>query len=438
MAETFAGVWLVARWICTALAGCIIFRKAGRAGWKSLVPIYSGIIYYEMVWEKEFYYVYLLGAFACAVIVQLAYATPLAVFIIFAVIAASAVVIRAVFCYRLAAGFGKGFLYAAGLFLFEPVFKVLLAAGACEFVKKEETGEKAETQSNTALRKRVGACVCLALIAGYAANIYVQCTGYVWITEKNFPDKNFRHYLRSQLYGRDLKLSDSEIDTLTVIECNEYGITTLEGIELLPKLGVIECAGNELTSLDLSRNGFVRYLDCTDNDIEELKLSKSGLLGALLCAENRISELELGSYLYLSELDCRDNRLTSLDVRGNHFVTTVFFSGNSILHFTGWDGKRDHIEVEYDRQICEVPVTYDEESGTYKSAEEVLDISATVQGAGVTFDSENGQLTVEDPANCEATFQVDGNLWEDRDGNTTLFSGELHFVEAEQAEENGE
>lgn len=436
MAEIFTGVWFAAQWLCSAFAGWIIFRKAGIAGWKSIVPLYSGILYYGLVWEKGFYCLYLFGVFVCVMTVRFAYTIPLVLLIVFAAISIAAGVIRAVFCYKLAKGFGKGLLYAAGLFLLEPVFKVLLAAGACEFENGDTSQGQAEAKRGAAYRKLAGAGVCLALALGYAANIYVQCTCYVWITEDNFPDKNFRSYLRSQPYGSDLKLSDSEIGQILYIECNECGITTLEGIELLPKVIMLECAGNELTTLDLSRNGFVKYLDCTDNDIEELKLSRSGWLRSLLCSGNRVSELELGCYADLYELDCRDNNLTSLDMRANEWTETLLCSGNSILRFRAWDRKSDKVfrELESDGQVCEVPVVYDEESGVYKSAEGIMDPLTEVKGEGVTFDSENGQLTVEDPQKCEAKFRVKGSLRRTVEEDSFLISGELHFVEADPAE----
>lgn len=62
MAEIYGYIWFSIQWLCSAVSGYFIFKKAGQEGWKSLVPLCGGAICYLLVWEPGYYFVYVILA----------------------------------------------------------------------------------------------------------------------------------------------------------------------------------------------------------------------------------------------------------------------------------------------------------------------------------------------------------------------------------------
>ena len=87
------------------------------------------------------------------------------------------------------------------------------------------------------------------------------------IDEKNFPDQNLRNYLLAQNYGKDSKLTPTEIADITRLYLQGMGIAELKGIELLKKLTYLNCSRNLLTTLDLSHNQLLTDVYCQLNQI---------------------------------------------------------------------------------------------------------------------------------------------------------------------------
>lgn len=76
----------------------------------------------------------------------------------------------------------------------------------------------------------------------------------VAIDETNFPDANFRAFVKLYDIDRDEYLSEAEIAAVTNINCSSKSIASLKGIEYFTALQNLYCYSNQLTSLDLSNN----------------------------------------------------------------------------------------------------------------------------------------------------------------------------------------
>ena len=101
------------------------------------------------------------------------------------------------------------------------------------------------------------------------------------IDEEHFPDDTFRGYIGAQFdTDGDNALSTDEIAEATYISVEWNSISSLEGIEYLTELTSLYCAGNDLTTLDLSFNTKLTILDCSNNNIDELYLD-GGIARAL-------------------------------------------------------------------------------------------------------------------------------------------------------------
>ena len=87
--------------------------------------------------------------------------------------------------------------------------------------------------------------------------------GEIALSAENFPDDNFRDYLR-ETFDID---GDGIINSADVIEidCSGRGIQSLKGIELFTELEKLNCANNQLTELDTTKNTKLTEVDCSGN-----------------------------------------------------------------------------------------------------------------------------------------------------------------------------
>ena len=71
-------------------------------------------------------------------------------------------------------------------------------------------------------------------------------------------------------------LSVTEILAVTVINVSNRGIATLDGIEYFTALTSLDCGGNNLTALDVSKNTALSVLHADGQTLEGVKLSRQG------------------------------------------------------------------------------------------------------------------------------------------------------------------
>ena len=112
--------------------------------------------------------------------------------------------------------------------------------------------------------------------------------GSVVINEENFPDEKFRNYLLKESYGKDGVITDYEIAGIKRIGVSQSGIKSLKGIEFFTALKTLSCYGNQLTSLNVSKNTKLELLYCYNNQLTFLDLSKNTALISLHCYVNQI------------------------------------------------------------------------------------------------------------------------------------------------------
>ena len=74
----------------------------------------------------------------------------------------------------------------------------------------------------------------------------------------------------------DGKIPSAEAKAVEVSSVPDMGIRSLKGIEGFVNLQRLDCSRNELTSLDLRKNGKLVYLDCQDNDGLDVIYLKKG------------------------------------------------------------------------------------------------------------------------------------------------------------------
>ena len=124
---------------------------------------------------------------------------------------------------------------------------------------------------------------------------------------------------------------------------------TLRGLTGTPKIGTeviytltsqtvtiqgdvtwLDCDGNQLTTLDVSKNTALTKLLCNTNQLTALDVSKNTALTSLGCAYNHLTALDVSQNTSLTTLYCSKNQLTALDVSKNTALTTLACSGNQV------------------------------------------------------------------------------------------------------------
>jgi len=97
---------------------------------------------------------------------------------------------------------------------------------------------------------------------------YEGSTPDVLINETNFPDENFRNFLKQKNYGTDGVLTADEIAGITSLYVNGKGIKSLAGIKYFTELNILYCFDNQLESLNMSANTKIEYLNCSRNQLK--------------------------------------------------------------------------------------------------------------------------------------------------------------------------
>ncbi len=152
----------------------------------------------------------------------------------------------------------------------------------------------------------------------------------VKIDAANFPDENFRRWVKEEVAGGRNVLTDAQIAAVENMDLNSQGISSLKGLEFFTALKTLECSENKLTKLDLSRNPALDMLFCNDNMLTELDLSHNPLLEELHCYNNKLTKLALPHAPALTKLHCYDNELTKLDLPHAPALEMLTCSGNGL------------------------------------------------------------------------------------------------------------
>ena len=130
------------------------------------------------------------------------------------------------------------------------------------------------------------------------------------INEENFPDPNFREFVKENLDTNGSGfLSDEEIAAVTSLNVNNQGIADLKGIEFFADLEYLSCSDNVLTELDVTGLPKLNVLNCSDNQLTSLDVSKNKELTMLECARNLLTSLDVSQNKELNVLSCYSNKL---------------------------------------------------------------------------------------------------------------------------------
>jgi hypothetical protein len=180
------------------------------------------------------------------------------------------------------------------------------------------------------MKKKISVIVFVAAIAAY--NLFSISIANAQGPIINIPDANFKAYLVVNFDSNsDNNIDSTEAANVTgTINVSSSIIADLTGIEAFTALTSLNCAGNNLTSLNVSANRALITLHCEYNMIASLNISANEALTTLYCYYNLLTGLDVSSDTSLTLLDCHNNLLTSLNVSANTALETLYCNFNSL------------------------------------------------------------------------------------------------------------
>ncbi|MCR5203457.1 MAG: hypothetical protein K6E47_00195 [Lachnospiraceae bacterium] len=177
---------------------------------------------------------------------------------------------------------------------------------------------------------------CLPVIESVPVNAATYSS--IPISSTNFPDKNFRNYIKGACDDNmDGILDKGEIEEINWLYCDERDISSLKGIEFFPNLYGIDCYFNDIKSVDLSKNTKLKYIDLSDNYISSINLSNNTKLEFVDLSENCISTINLNNNTNLVYLNLADNPITSIDISNCPNLKNLYLNSKPHRHID-YDG----------------------------------------------------------------------------------------------------
>ena len=164
------------------------------------------------------------------------------------------------------------------------------------------------------------------------------------INEDNFPDPNFRNYIKTYKASGKNVLTVEQQRNVTTIEINNKGVSDLKGIEAFPNLKELNCENNFIQKLDLRQNPELEKLICNKNQLTQLDLSKNPKIYHLTCSENQLEQLDVSHLKDLVTLDCSNNDLEQLDVKNSKFLVALNCSANRLTELDADVSHKSHLE----------------------------------------------------------------------------------------------
>ena len=136
----------------------------------------------------------------------------------------------------------------------------------------------------------------------------------------------------TRLYCNGNQLTTLDVSKNTALKslgCSFNQLTALD-VSKNTALTGLYCSENQLTALDLSHNTALAWLYCSDNQLTAFDLSHNTALMTLDCSNNQLTVLDLSHNTALTECSCSENQLTVLDVSKNTALTKLFCYGNQL------------------------------------------------------------------------------------------------------------
>ena len=133
------GIYLavaLAWWILQIIANWKIFTKAGEAGWKSIIPVYSDYVSYKIAWQTGYFWLTVILSIISSV--AQGFATPdadnMMILAIVSLVRIIMIIVSVMYSVKLSRAFGHGIGFAIGLIFLQPIFMLILGFSSDQYV----------------------------------------------------------------------------------------------------------------------------------------------------------------------------------------------------------------------------------------------------------------------------------------------------------------
>ncbi len=133
--------------------------------------------------------------------------------------------------------------------------------------------------------------------------------------------------MRDPAIGVWTRLNVTGLYWLRWLSCNGDNLSSLN-VTRNPALERLLCEGNQLTKLDLSKNKALQDLWCTYNPLTNMDLSNNPTLVMLLCGSCQLAELDFSYNDELEGVYCNNNQLTHIELGSNPMLDFIECGGN--------------------------------------------------------------------------------------------------------------
>jgi Leucine-rich repeat (LRR) protein len=138
----------------------------------------------------------------------------------------------------------------------------------------------------------------VALMCGLCMLLPIMLSAQTDITDA-FTDAKFKALVYKKL-GKTAPepIYDTDVNKFTRMDIEYYiKVSDLAGIEYFTGLKILDCSGNKLTALDVSKNTALMGLSCYQNELTALDVSKNTNLCFVVCSSNELSVDALNALL---------------------------------------------------------------------------------------------------------------------------------------------
>ena len=189
------------------------------------------------------------------------------------------------------------------------------------------------------MKKRILSIVLCLVMVFSLLPFTASAASAIPINEETFPDPVFREYVLKIAGGpaltnekaRQIEVLDVSWSNTKKVLGKRDPITSLRGIKYLKYVKDLNCSYQKLTTLNLELNSRVEKLNCSGNQLTDLWLySKGGSLRYLDCGGNKLTALDLSKSPELTELYCSGNKLTALDLSANKKLQKINAQTNAL------------------------------------------------------------------------------------------------------------
>lgn len=148
------------------------------------------------------------------------------------------------------------------------------------------------------------------------------------------PDKTFRTFLLDKGYavkaGWHKMRPTAKGCSLTILECFEQGIKSLEGIEMFPQLEQVVCSDNPITNLDLNGLPYLKKLYGLNLPLQDIHIEQCHDLCLIDLSHTKLDTFDLTPFPNLEEFFCIFTDLRHIDLTPCPSLRLLYIRGTQI------------------------------------------------------------------------------------------------------------